>query len=383
MEQIKSVYEGQRRQRSIQGKAPRYQYTYDFSDHEVILDLVRLAIIYINSASQHSVQESDRIANFLENFVQSFFDISSHDVEERVKDVQRDSEDDTDDIAHTELTNGRGRRANGKKDLRRGVLDKYKNGNINRALKEDSIASGSKESTPDVGSGMDDADDQLESVGDRGVQEATNERWLAKNPGPTAVEGTKPLEQEEPELHADLPFKREWYSMYCNQTLFIFFTIFELLYKRLKAMKDSEADVIDEVRRVKAAKPAKEIGLIEEKPEVFNHDGTSSYYSQTLLFIEAYLEGQHEEAAYQAFLRHYYLKTGWALYTVHDTLKSLCRNAGFCAGNDSRDKTSDIYQAFEKNRALEETTFNTEINYRKSVEKFIKEGDLYLVKYVC
>ncbi|KAI9737685.1 MAG: Transcriptional regulatory protein sin3 [Claussenomyces sp. TS43310] len=381
VEQIKSVYEGQRRQRSLQGKAPRHQYSYDFRDDEVVLDAIRLAILYVNTASQHSVQESDRISNFFENFAQTFFGIPSHIVEERIKDVQRDSEDDGDDVPPAELSNGRGRRANGKKDLRRGVLDKPRNGNLGRTLKEDSIASGSKESTPDIGSGMDDADDQLDAQGERGAREVTNERWLSKNPSPTAVEGTKPLDREDIEMQADHPFKREWYSMYCNQTLFIFFTIFELLYRRLKAMKDSEADVTDEVRRNKARKPAKEIGLIEEKAEIFNHDGTSSYYAQTLLYIEAFIEGQHEEAAYQDFLRHFYLKKGWALYTIHDTLKSLCRNAGYCAGNDSRDKTSDIYQNFEKNRGIDETTYNTEINYRKSVEKFIKDGEMYLIRY--
>jgi paired amphipathic helix protein Sin3a len=382
IEQIKAVQEVQRRQRSLEGVAPLYQFAHDFSDEEVLRDAVRLAIIYINNSASHSIAESDKIGSFIETFIPTFFSLSAQSIADRLKDVSRESvEEDAEETAQAELSNGRGRRVNGKKtDLLRSTLDRGRNGTKGRGQKEESVASGSKESTPDISSGVDDAEDQHDG-GDR-LPEVTNEKWLATDPQPAAVDGSPPLSpQEERELKADLPFRRAQYNMFANSTILVFFTMFEHLYSRLKALKNSEKDVRDEVARDKAPKPAKDIGLVEERPDYFINDGTS-YYSQTLSFIENYLDGQHDETTFQDFLRHYYLRKGWALYTIHDLLKVLCRAAGTCAGNDSKDKTSDIIRLFYTNREVEHITWATEITYRKSVEKTIKEGEMYHIKWV-
>ena len=57
----------------------------------------------------------------------------------------------------------------------------------------------------------------------------------------------------------------------------MFFTLFEILYRRLKAIKDSEQEVIEEIRRVKRPKPAKEIGLIDDKGDFFSDDISGDY----------------------------------------------------------------------------------------------------------
>jgi paired amphipathic helix protein Sin3a len=89
-----------------------------------------------------------------------------------------------------------------------------------------------------------------------------------------------------------------------------------------------------------------------------------------------------DETRYQDFFRRYYLKKGWALYTIQELLKSVCRQAAACSGSDNKDKTPDIIELFAENRDKEETTYNTEINLRKQVEKFVKDGEMFLIKYV-
>jgi paired amphipathic helix protein Sin3a len=384
IENIKAKLAEQRADLSITGRVRRFQFAYDFKDEGVIVDAIRLAVLYVTNSSQHSGQERERIAQFLERFIPLFFDISLDSVQDRVRDISRGSpEDDMEDIPPAELTNGRGRRANGKKsDLLRGVLDRGRNGTKARGQKEDSAASGSKESTPDNLSTLDDDADDADAQEDQAITEITNERWLTTIPGPGALEGTKPLEPADVDLRADRLFQREYYNLNCNHTILVFFTLFEILYSRLKAIKDSEQEVVEEIRRSKRPKPAKEIGLIDDRNEFFSDDVSGDYYSKALYVVEEYITGDMDETRYQDFFRRYYLKKGWALYTIQELLKSVCRLAAVCSGSDNKDKTPDIIELFAENRDKGETTYNTEINMRKQVEKFIKDGETFLIRYV-
>jgi paired amphipathic helix protein Sin3a len=380
---IKTKHEEQRRQRSIKGRGPRHQFAYEFTDQGVIADVLRFMVLYVTHSSQHNSAERRRICEFFEKFIPTFFDISDELVTDRTGDIDRGTpDDDFDDAAPTELPNGRGRRpGNGKKtDLRRGVLDRARNGTRGRGHKEGS-ASGSKESTPDVDSVIE--DDAGEAAEDQAVTEVTNERWLAV-PGAAAIHGTKPLDSEDLELRADQPFKRRWYSLYSNSTIYVFFSIFQTLYRRLKEVKESESDAIADANRAKSAKPAKVIGLLDEKTDYFlADDSEETYYSKTLAIVEDFITGDLEEAKYQDYLRHVYLKKGWQLYTITDLLKSLCRQGVACSSNDVKEKTPDLLEQFYHDRESKETSFNTEINLRKQADKYIKEGELFLIRWVC
>jgi paired amphipathic helix protein Sin3a len=383
---IKTKHEEQRRQRSTQGKFQKHQFTYTFLDQEVIADVLRFMIIYVNNAPQHSPTERRRISDFFEKFVATFFDLSEEVIADCTRDVDRGTPDDEyEDVAPVELSNGRGRRpANGKKnnDLRRGVLDKSRNGTRGRGQKEDS-ASGSKESTPDVDSVA--GDDAGEVTEDHAVTEVTNERWAAV-PGAIAMTGTKSLYAEDLELKADQSFKRDWYKLYGNQTIYVFFTVFHTLYLRLKQIKDSEQDAVEEGIRMSQPKPAKDIGLIPEKDEYFQpvaDPKNEKYYPRTLQLIDDFIAGDLEEAKYQDFLRHYYLKNGWRLYTITEVLKSLCRLGSVCSSTDAKEKTPDLMEQFYRNRQTDETSYNAEINMRKQADKYIKDGELFLIEWVC
>lgn len=386
-ELIRNKHEEQRRQRGLKANVPRYQFSYNMDDEEVVIDAIRFSILYVMNANQHGPVERDRIADFMEDFIPTFFGISVERVQNRVKDISRGSPDeDMEDVASMELSNGRTtRRANGKLDhnLLRGVLERGRNGTKTRGQKENhSAASGSKESTPDTGSAAEDEEAAAEPLEGSATGDVQNERWLGRAPSAAAIQGTRPLEAADFELKADQPFQREWFSLYCNQSIFQFFSIFEVLYRRLKALKDSEPAVTDEVRRIKAPKPAKEIGLLEERNDWFSQDSTETFYTRALLVIEEFVLGDVEEVKYQDFLRTYYLQKGWALYTIMDLLKNICRYAATCSSNDSKEKTPLIVSSFLANRTKEETTFNQEIDLRKKVEKIVGDADMYLIRYV-
>jgi paired amphipathic helix protein Sin3a len=381
IDSIKTKHEEQRRQRitnGIKAKSSKHQFTFEFSDQGVIADVLRIMILYATNSSQHNNPERRRISEFFEKFVTTFFEIPEDLVADRTRDIDRGTpDDDLDDIAPTELPNGRGRRPiNGKKnDLRRGVLDRSRNGNRGRGQKEDSTT-GSKESTPDVDSVVEE-----EAVEDQTPTEVTNERWLAV-PGAIAIQGTQPLDADDTELSADRPFRREWYSLYCNSHIYGFFSIFQTLYRRFKEIKQSEDDAVSEGNRARSAKPAKEIGLIDEKSDFYGAIDGDSYYSRTLALVEDFVSGDLEDSKFQDFLRHFYLKKGWQLYTITDLLKSLCRQGATCSSIDPKEKTPDLVEQFYHDRESKETTsYNTEINLRKQADKYIKDGELFLIRW--
>jgi paired amphipathic helix protein Sin3a len=382
IDSIKTKHEEHRRQRMTKVKGMPSQFVYEFTDKSVIVDVLRIMIFYVNNSSQHNSAERRRISEFFEKFITTFFDIPEDLVADRTRDIDRGTpDDDLDDVAPSELPNGRGRRANNVKrtDLRRGVLDKARNGTRGRGIKEDS-ATGSKESTPDVDSVID--DDAGEVTEDQAATEVTNDRWLAL-PGAATVQGTKPLDAADLELIADQPFKRDFYSLFCNSTIYVFFSIFQTLYRRFKEIKESEDEAGQEVKRARVAKPAKEIGLLDDQTDYYGPLDGEQYYARTLNLVEDFIAGDLEEAKYQDFLRHYYLRKGWQLYTVMDLLKSLCRQAVVCSSTDAKERTPDLIEQFYHDKESKETSFNAEINLRKQADKYIKDGELFVIRWVC
>ncbi|MDA4131816.1 MAG: hypothetical protein OK454_01645 [Thaumarchaeota archaeon] len=381
---IKTKHEEQRRARIAKGKPPRFQFAWSFADQDVILDLLRLMIMYALSSGQHSATEKERILEFFETFIPQFFELPEDKVQSRVGDIDRDSaEEEVEEASPAELTNGRSRRNGKKGDLLRGVLDPSRNGSSSKSRKEkeDSAASGSKETTPDVGSAneeeMADAPEETAAVPD-----VSNDRWLPTIPGPTVVAGENPLLEADGELKADAFFSRPWYNFFCNQTIFVFFSVFQKLYERLRSVKESSASVYEEIRRERAEKPAKQLAIVHEEVNYFEDTNAENFWPRTVELVEDYINGEIDENRYQDVLRHYYLKNGWTLYTISDLLKTLCRLSLVCNISDNKEKTPDLIQQYLTSRQQEETSYQTEINSRKFADKCIKDGEMFVICWV-
>ncbi|KAK4170330.1 transcriptional regulatory protein SIN3 [Cladorrhinum sp. PSN259] len=383
---IKTKHEEQRRIRLARGKTTRYQFSYAFADRELLLDLLRFMIIYANVGGQHNTVERRRISEFFETFIPTFFDLPEEKVHEKLADIDQDSaEEDEDDPAPLELTNGRSRRNGKKSDLLRGVLDPGRNGSRSRTQKEDSAASGSKETTPDVGSANE--EEMPDAPEDTTVPDVSNGRWLPTIPRAVIVDKSKAgsgndLVDVDGELKADAPFPRSWYNFYCNQNIYVFFTVFQTLYKRLEDVKASKDSVHEEIQRENAEKPAKIIGTAHEGLHFFDADDEDQFWPKTATMIEEYINGDTDESRYQDVLRRYYLKKGWKLYTIQDLLKTLCRLALSCNNPDAKgEKTKELVKAYLESRQQSETSYQNEISMRKFAEKCIKDNDMFVISW--
>ncbi|KAI1298535.1 hypothetical protein F5Y03DRAFT_367635 [Xylaria venustula] len=375
---IKTKHEEQRRLRSAKDQVSRYQFAYDLSDEDVLLSLVRLMVLYGMNNGHHSTAEKERIVDFFESFIPQFFELSEEKVQDRLSDIDRESgEEDAEDQLPAELTNGRSRRNGKRSDLLRGVLDPGRNTTKPRTRKEESAASGSKETTPDVGSANE--EEMVDAPEDTAPSDLSNERWLPTIPRAIVIKGDTSLLDADGELKADGFFPRRCYNFFCNQTIYVFFSVFQTLYKRLKEVKESKESVLTAITRLKSKKPAKELGITVNEINYFDENEPASFWPKTVELIEDYITAEIDENRYQEVLRHYYLKKGWKLYTIADLLKTLCRLSLTCTSSDAKEKTPDLIQQFLNSRQQEETSYQTEISARKFAEKCIKDGDMFVI----
>lgn len=380
---IKTKHEEQRRERSLKGSAPRHQFQWSFSDKDVTLDLLRLMALYAIHNSQHSNSEKERIWDFFVDFIPTFFDLDEAKVQDRVPKFQVDSGDeDGDEPTPLELSNGRSRRNGKRGDLLRGVLDPGRSTGKPRPSKEDS-GSGSKETTPEVASGNE--EETPDAPDEKVVSDASNERWMPNVPKPIVIKSREDgdLLPSDKELKADGYFQRPWYNFFCNQTIYVFFNIFHVLYQRLREVKESEKSMTESISRVHRPRPATDIGLTERPSLHFEATDTPEvYWPKTMELIEEYIVGDIDEARFQEVMRHFYLTTGWKLYTIHDLMRTLCRLALTCSSVDGRDKTYDLIKQFLISREREETSYQTELSARKFAEKCIRDGELFVIGWV-
>lgn len=369
--EIQVRYEEQKRLQTIQEvPQPDYQFLFSFKDEDVLTDAARLMLAF---ADNNTAADFSRVVPFIKEFVPLFFGIDAQKFEQRVhtsgNNTPNDSGDETpgpDDDASLRSQKTK------KGDLRRDVLDPRSK---SRKDKEDSAASASRDSTPEMLSGVED-----EGAGDSSNSNPRDEqpasRWVEYSAMPTAF-GDKEFEHEE-------PYRRVDYNMYANVTIYCFFRMFVYLYERLSKLKESEEEVRRVVARAKELKPAHRLKMLDKQPEDFFKDTTPSanYYQQVLDMFHDQILGEVDMNFIEETLRRYYLQIGWQLYSFDRLLAALVRNALAVVSHDSKDKSLDIYNLFKKDRVNETTTHKNEISYRKAVEKYAKDADTYRITYV-
>ena len=361
-------YEEQRRQKIVPwNDVPNYQFKYSFVDLDVVQDACHLILAHLRDTFLGNELDRSRLETFVKTFIPTFFDLDRETFELRISDIydttppNEEAEEET--TADGDTNTPRGRRTGKKSTLLRGVLERGKIGQ-----KEDVD---SKESTPDVQSN----EDTPASTGTPTEQpqiDATEHRWLSH---PATGNKTADL---------NVPFKRDDFHLYASSNIYCFFRMFETLYDRLVKLKSNEAEVHKDVQRSKLSKPADKLGLTDKKPDDFFTDTSPStnYYEQMLTMMEDTQRGVVESGHLEETLRRFYMKSGWQLYNFERLTSALLRFALQILVSDNKDKSLDIINLFYKDRKEDETTHQAELTYRKQVEKFTKEGDVYRIKYV-
>ncbi len=287
---------------------------------------------------------------------------------------------DDDSFAVEEQAVGRGRRAmNGRRgNLLRGVLDRGQPSKTSQKEKDDAGLDQSKETTPDVQSMDEDVMTSQSTPTEQPTRNDTAEhRWM-EHPSTGNTHNRQNINYNE-------PFKRENYNLYASANIYCFCRMFEMLYQRLALIKENEKEVHEVVRRSRMAKPAYDLKLIDKKPSDFFSDVSlnANYYRQILKMCEEVAKGDNSDMGHlEETLRQFYLQNGWSLHSFDKMIAALLRFALQILVSDNKDKSLDIINLFYKDRKDSETTHQAELTYRKQVEKLVKDGDIFRIRYV-
>lgn len=371
--EIQTKYEEQKKQR-VQGasvaQVTKPQMAFHIEDMDVVADACCLVLTY---AEQFHSTEAPRFSSFVRDFIPLFCGIDGEWFNHQIK-LKLGEESGDEIMSDYDGSLGPRRRAAGKKDdLRRGVLDRANKGGRN----DGSGTPLSRASTPDHASRADEDMSEAAEGSAEDAADATTDTWADYPAGLNKYRNK--------EVNLNEPYRRNDFNLYGNTSIYCFIRMFVILYERLSKLKESEPEVQDAVRRAMMTKPAIDLGLIDKQPQNFFGDVSPSanYYRQVLSMFDDFIRNNDMDIAHiEETLRRYYLQCGWQLYSVDKLLSALVRFVLGIIASDSRDKSWEILQAFKKDRVKDETTYQDEMNYRKTVERFIKDGDTYKINYV-
>ncbi|KAL9020586.1 MAG: hypothetical protein Q9185_002172 [Variospora sp. 1 TL-2023] len=367
--EIQIQHEAQRRDKITPCKAPpSYQLSYIFEHEEVVYDACHLILTHLYNSDKNNDEDKRRLEKFLTTFIPSFFGLDQELFQAHMLDIHDSStsnEEIEDESIGEETSSGRPRRAlNGKKsNLLRGVLERGRNGKEVNGRE-------SKESTPDISSMDEDGAASFGTPHEQPQVDMMDYRWM-EHPSVGAID-------------PKAPFVRGTFNLYASLNIYCFFRMFQMLYERLVNIKANEQQVHEDVARSNAPKPADHLSLANKKPSDYFDDTSpsASYYHQVVNICEDVMKQKTEMVHLEETLRRFYMMKGWQLYSFDKMIAAITRFAMQILVSDNKDKSLEIVNLFYSDRAREETTHDTEIVYRKLVDKLTKDADIYRISYV-
>lgn len=359
-------------------------------DLDVVVDagFLLLQYVHMNLETEHP-----RLAGFIRDFVPLFFGLDKEVFEAQIKSrfggmPANEAAEEASMSGNEEAGAPRGRKTG--KSLLRTALDRGRGSRMGRKDRDDSAASVSRASTPDVASQAGDvaaADEMAVDTGaneDSGAAEAAQaeppvQKWFSHpNHGNTKSSNTTNVDPNEAQ-------KRDTYKLWANTPLYCFIRMFHILYERLCKVKAAEDRCRETVKNAKKAKPAMDLGIMDKTPDDYFSDTseTASYYSQVLAKLDSILQGELDFSPdMEETLRRFYLQSGYPLYAFEKMIQQTGRYAVSVLNGEGKEKSWEIWQLFKRDRQREMSTWPQSAEYRKGVEKLVREGEIYRIDWV-
>lgn len=374
---LQAKFEENQTRRKNGQKVAHHQAEMKLEDVDVLLDTTHLLCLYMHATNTGFGADPTRLVNFVKDFIPIFFGLDRetfHDYMDELSVSATPVEDLEDNFGGDDVSNASRKAPNPQKlallreALERGPEKSGPNDDGAAAAQAPQI---SQQPTPDGGRANSATNSDSEEAFD--VAEL---KWM-EHPG----QGNFNFEHE---YTLNEKYKKIEHHMYCNLNILCFLRTFEILYSRLLRIKQQEEEAHDQVRRGLLPKPANELCLIDRFPADFFYDvdPKANLYKQIVRMCEEVIRGDIDQIHLEETLRRFYMQSGYLLYNLERIFSSITKFAASIFTGDSRDRSSDIANLFFRERGKEETTHHQEIQYRKQVEKLVKEGDIYRVTYV-
>ena len=371
-QEVQSKVEENKNLRRMGHQVAKHHLEFTFDDSGVLLDAAKLLMTFIDRNSA-GVGDTQKTMVFIDNFIPVFFGMDRETFHAYMEAMSNENspveEMDDESVTPEEPSTPQSRKGANRKrmDLLREVLER-RGEKANHGDKEGS-APASRDGTPDAV--------LVPSMPEPSESEYTEEPKWMEHPG----QGNFNMQRE---YTLNEAYPKNVHHLYANLNIYCFLRSFEVLYSRLLRIKQHEKDAHEDVRRGLAPKPADELGIVDKHPTDFFYDcdPNANLYEQVMRMCREVVKGDLEMSHLEETLRRFYLRSGHLLYHLEKMLAFIAKFAGAIFSGDTKDRSLDIMSLFLKEREKVETTHNQEMQYRKQVERWVKDGDIYRVTYV-
>lgn len=333
---------------------PQEQLNYEFTDFGVLIDILRLADVFINKSSNYSVSDREKLTQFFKFFLSLFFGISSDYIEDELKKKAKGAREVT--LANTKNdksdsigSNGSGNKRGRDFDLLKGVLKKLTKSRKDETMENPQLSDSEEQ----------EYSEEIEKSGELWINTTSKKHSLSGSSSPT----------DNYEVA-----RRSKYHLFCNTTTYVFFRHLRTLYERLIEVKALNEEVIKEIRSRKIAQFAKDLNLVLHQLEDMNIQitGDKNCYQQVLELSEKLIEGELDHQWFEETVRQGYRNKAYKMYTVDKVVQSIVKHMHTMV-TDS--KTSDMMLLFENDRSKPQSTAKDQILYRMQVRSLMSNDE--------
>lgn len=322
--------------------APKSQITVKIDDNEVLADLWKLLLRFLEHSGTYSAHDRELMAQFLRSFLPMFFGLSNETVARVYPSDKRPREDEA-SAAATEAPLG-------------DVLKRSKSSDDEDDVKMEDSAGTPADSA---------AAGETEATGEAAAAPAASERQSTADAEEAAwlrfERVTPPL--EEPAT------VRTSFNLFANTPIYLFLRLFEIIYARLAEVKSFEPIVSKELEVQTSTTFAKDLYLFDTKMDDLGLRFSPEHcYEQSLALCEKLLDGDVEPQWFEEALRRGYRNRAYKLYTIDKTLHLLVKQLHTLVTDQA---TADTLLLFEADRRAPESDVKKQIVYRMKVKQLI------------
>lgn len=349
--------------------SPKVQLSYKMDDNDVLMDVLRLVLCFLEHAGSYSSTDRERMEEAIKAFMQLFFSLPVDMIKSHFPptDMSRKGSPDSDAGSETgspgAISRKRPRDPTG--DLLRDVLRKSKQPKSTNGRAGSDSAAGSREQSPDEAENGEKASTPAQDGGEEKPDEdATAASNLKVEPEESWLRHADEKKDEEGEAP-----KRSVYNLFANTTIYVFMRFVQTLYVRLKEVKEMERVVSKEIANTGNVDFAKDLNLYDHRlADMGLQFESNDCYGQLLNLSEKLIEGEVEHQSFEEAIRQAYRNRAYKFYTIDKVVQGLVKHIHLIV---SEAKTSETLMLFQTDRQQPTSDIKQQINYRTQVKKII------------
>ncbi|ORY28618.1 hypothetical protein BCR39DRAFT_534412 [Naematelia encephala] len=375
----------------------RPQFKFEFNDVEVLKDVVKLVISYLDRVSNAlSAADKERIERQLRDFVPLLFMLDQEAFDAEFGDVEPGSGDDGSEVSEDDRSAQedddmstaakRGKRGPQPADLRKRLLKQVgerERGSTMTPAPEDG-ADAHSDGTPmtddrgetPVPVPADPAEVAEAVEKDKAVAEASEQTWVQID-SPAISESSTQLS----ETKAKKPVRKG--SFFANNQFYVLLRLIEIMYSRLLRCKRIAASLAE--KKKQPINPiAIRLGLAEPETQYFGIEAGENpaqhYYGHLLAMAERLFENEVDVNTYEETLRLMFGTKAYTMFTLDRLVAAIVKQTQTIIGDI---RSQELLALLQRDRAGESTTTRQQIAYRMQAEGVIgPDENLYKIEYL-